>query len=101
MLNATLTVRASSPGSHQKKGWEEFTDATIACLNREKEHLVFMLWGKYAQEKGKKIDRQRHLVLEAKHPSPMAANYGGWFGCKHFSQANAYLETHGLPPVQW
>ncbi|TAE37335.1 MAG: uracil-DNA glycosylase [Runella slithyformis] len=101
LLNATLTVRDGSPGSHQNKGWEHFTDAVIRCLNTEKSGLVFMLWGKYAQDKGKIIDPNRHFVLKAKHPSPMAANYGGWFGTKHFSQANNYLSSKGLPPIVW
>jgi uracil-DNA glycosylase len=101
LLNATLTVRAGAAGSHQGKGWEQFTDAVIRLLADEREHLVFMLWGKYAQDKGKHIDRQKHLVLTAKHPSPMAANYGGWFGCKHFSQANNYLEAKGLGAIDW
>ncbi len=101
MLNATLTVRANSAGSHQKKGWEEFTDAVIRTVAEEKTHLVFMLWGKYAQDKGRHIDRSRHLVLTAKHPSPMSANYGGWFGCKHFSQANDYLRGLGLTEIDW
>lgn len=101
LLNATLTVRANTPGSHQKRGWEEFTDEVIKILADEKQHLVFMLWGKYAQDKGRHISRQKHLVLTAKHPSPMSANGGGWFGCKHFSQANAYLRAHGLPEIDW
>jgi uracil-DNA glycosylase len=101
MLNATLTVRANSAGSHQKKGWEEFTDAAIRAVAEQKTNLVFMLWGKYAQDKGRHIDRTRHLVLTAKHPSPMSANYGGWFGCKHFSQANDYLRSLGKPEIDW
>lgn len=101
LLNSTLTVRAGEAGSHQKKGWETFTDAVIKCLSEEKEHVVFMLWGKYAQDKGKVIDESKHCVLKAKHPSPMAANYGGWFGTKHFSQANSYLISKGLAPIQW
>jgi uracil-DNA glycosylase len=101
LLNSTLTVRAGEAGSHQKKGWETFTDAVIKCVSEEKEHVVFMLWGKYAQDKGKVIDESKHLVLKAKHPSPMAANYGGWFGTKHFSQANKYLINKGLEPIQW
>ena len=82
LLNSTLTVRAGEAGSHQKKGWETFTDAVIKCVSEEKENVVFMLWGKYAQDKGKVIDESKHCVLKAKHPSPMAANYGGWFGTK-------------------
>ena len=100
LLNATLTVRASSPGSHQNKGWEEFTDAVIRVLNEEKENLVFMLWGAYAQKKGAIIDREKHLVLESAHPSPFAA-HRGFFGNKHFSKCNAYLEENGLKPVDW
>lgn len=100
LLNATLTVRASSPGSHQNKGWEEFTDAAIRVLNEEKENLVFMLWGSYAQKKGAIIDRGKHLVLESAHPSPFAA-HRGFFGNKHFSKCNAYLEEKGLKPVDW
>jgi uracil-DNA glycosylase len=101
LLNSTLTVRAGEAGSHQKKGWETFTDAVIKCVADEKEDVVFMLWGKYAQDKGKIIDESKHCVLKAKHPSPMAANYGGWFGTKHFSQANKYLISKGLEPIQW
>ena len=101
LLNSTLTVRDGSPGSHQGKGWERFTDAVIARLNEQKSGLVFMLWGKYAQDKGKIIDPNRHFVLKAKHPSPMAANYGGWFGNQHFSQANNYLSSRGLPEIEW
>jgi uracil-DNA glycosylase len=101
LLNATLTVRAGQAGSHQGKGWEQFTDATIKCLNEEKDGIVFLLWGKYAQDKGKIIDDKKHFVLRAKHPSPMAANYGGWFGNKHFSQANNYLKSRGLEPIEW
>lgn len=101
LLNATLTVRAGQAGSHQGKGWETFTDAVIKLISDEKQHVVFMLWGAYAQKKGAIIDGKKHLVLKAKHPSPMAANYGGWFGNKHFSQANTYLESKGLPPIEW
>lgn len=100
LLNATLTVRAASPGSHQNKGWEEFTDAVIRILNEEKEHLVFMLWGSYAQKKGAIIDRSKHLVLESAHPSPFAA-HRGFFGNKHFSKCNDYLRENGLPPIDW
>ncbi|MCS6968733.1 MAG: uracil-DNA glycosylase [Cytophagales bacterium] len=100
LLNATLTVRAGSPGSHQGKGWETFTDAVIRLLAEEKEGLVFMLWGKYAQEKGQFIDKTRHLVLTAAHPSPFSANKG-WFGCRHFSKANEYLRSRGLEPIDW
>ncbi|MFN4144518.1 MAG: uracil-DNA glycosylase [Runella sp.] len=101
LLNATLTVREGQPGSHQGKGWEKFTDAVVKCLNDQKQHLVFMLWGKYAQDKGRVIDTQKHFVLKSKHPSPMSANYGGWFGNKHFSQANNYLRSKGLEEIVW
>ncbi len=101
LLNATLTVQSATPGSHQNKGWERFTDAVIKCLSDEKENLVFMLWGRYAQEKGAVIDASKHEVLKAKHPSPMAANGGGWFGTKHFSKANSYLQEQGLNPIEW
>jgi len=100
LLNATLTVRAGQPGSHQGKGWEQFTDAVVQKLNTECEHLVFMLWGNYAKAKGEHIDREKHLVLEAAHPSPYSAN-SGFFGCKHFSQANDYLSKHGIDAVDW
>jgi len=100
LLNATLTVQAGQPGSHQKRGWEQFTDAVIAALNANREHLVFMLWGKYAQEKGKSIDANRHLVLQTTHPSPFSA-YRGFLGCGHFSKANAWLTAHGQPPIRW
>ncbi len=100
LLNATLTVRASSPGSHQHKGWEEFTDTVIKTLSDKKEHLVFLLWGKYAQKKGAIIDREKHLVLTAAHPSPFSA-YNGFFGCKHFSKTNEYLKARGETPIEW
>jgi uracil-DNA glycosylase len=100
LLNATLTVRAHQAGSHQNKGWEQFTDAAIRALNEGKEHLVFMLWGSYAQRKGEFIDRQRHLVLQSPHPSPLSA-YRGFFGNGHFSKANAYLTANGLTPIGW
>lgn len=101
MLNSTLTVRANEAGSHQNKGWEQFTDAVIKVLNDQKEGLVFMLWGKYAQDKGKIIDRNKHFVLKAKHPSPMSANFGGWFGNKHFSQTNSYLKSRGEKEIEF
>jgi uracil-DNA glycosylase len=101
LLNSTLTVQASSAGSHQNKGWEQFTDAVIRCINDEKESVVFLLWGKYAQDKGKIIDTSKHFVLKSKHPSPMSANFGGWFGNKHFSQANNYLRSKGLAEIEW
>ena len=100
LLNATLTVESHKAGSHQGKGWEELTDAAIQALNRQREHIVFMLWGSYAQRKGQFIDRRRHLVLTAVHPSPLSA-YRGFIGCGHFSQANAYLQQHGLSPIVW
>jgi uracil-DNA glycosylase len=101
LLNATLTVRASQAGSHQGKGWETFTDEVIKLISDQKEHVVFMLWGAYAQKKGAVINSKKHLVLKSKHPSPMAAQWGGWFGNKHFSQANDYLVGNGLPPIEW
>lgn len=100
LLNATLTVRAKQPGSHQGKGWEQFTDAAIRALSEKREHLVFMLWGNYAKAKRERIDAQKHLVLEAAHPSPYAAR-NGFFGCKHFSTANKYLKEHGHRPIVW
>ena len=100
LLNATLTVEKGNAGSHQGLGWEQFTDAVIQKISDEKEHVVFMLWGKYAQEKGSTIDWEKHLILEAPHPSPFSADRG-FFGCKHFSQANVYLEEHNLKPIQW
>lgn len=100
MLNATLTVRASTPGSHQKMGWEEFTDAVIQNLSDQKEKLVFLLWGAYAQKKGAIIDREKHFVLESAHPSPFAA-YRGFFGSKPFSKCNTYLEQQGLEKINW
>jgi len=100
LLNATLTVRAGDAGSHQKKGWEEFTDAVVQQVNDLKEHVVFMLWGAYAQKKGAFIDESKHLVLKAAHPSPFAADRG-FFGTRHFSKANQYLEAHGEKPIDW
>ena len=100
LLNATLTVEAHKAGSHQGKGWEELTDAAIQALNQQREHIVFMLWGSYAQRKGQFIDRKRHLVLTAVHPSPLSA-YRGFIGCGHFSQANNYLQQHGEAPINW
>ena len=100
LLNATLTVEAHRAGSHQGKGWEQFTDACIARLSAEREHLVFILWGSYAQRKGAIIDRSRHLVLTSAHPSPLSA-YRGFFGNHHFSRANDYLMQHGQQPVLW
>lgn len=100
LLNATLTVEAHRAGSHQNKGWEELTDAAIAALNSRREHLVYLLWGSYAQRKGQLIDRRRNLVLTAPHPSPLSA-YRGFIGCGHFAQANNYLAQHGQQPIQW
>jgi len=100
LLNATLTVRARQAGSHQKKGWETFTDAVVKKLSDEKEQLVFLLWGRYAQNKGEVIDQNKHHVLTAAHPSPFSA-HSGFFGSRHFSQTNAYLEQTGRQPVDW
>ena len=100
LLNATLTVQADLAGSHQKKGWETFTDSAIKAVAEEKEHVVFFLWGNYAQQKAQYIDRTKHLVLTAVHPSPLSA-HRGFFGCKHFSQTNQYLTEHGLEPINW
>ncbi|MGE0528115.1 MAG: uracil-DNA glycosylase [Bdellovibrionales bacterium] len=100
LLNATLTVEAGKAGSHQRKGWEEFTDAIIDVLNREREGLVFVLWGSYAQKKGAFIDTKKHLVLKGPHPSPLSA-HRGFFGCKHFSKINAYLKSRGQQPIDW
>lgn len=100
LLNATLTVRAGQAGSHQNRGWEIFTDAVIKSLSDQQEHLVFLLWGKYAQAKESLIDSSKHLILKAAHPSPFSA-YNGFFGCRHFSMANNYLETHGFEPIRW
>jgi len=99
LLNATLTVRKETAGSHQKKGWEEFTDAAIKTLSEKREGLVFLLWGNYARNKTILIDRQKHLVLEAAHPSPLAR--GAFFGSKHFSKANAYLKSTGKKEIDW
>lgn len=100
LLNATLTVRAGAAGSHQGRGWETFTDAAIRALSSQREHLVFLLWGAYAGRKAALIDRSRHCILTAPHPSPLSA-YRGFFGSHPFSQANAYLATHGLQPISW
>jgi len=100
LLNATLTVRASSPGSHQNKGWETFTDAAIKIISDTKSNVVFLLWGAYAQKKGEIIDRSKHLVLMSAHPSPFSADRG-FFGCKHFSKANEYLRSKGLKEIDW
>ena len=101
LLNATLTVRAHQANSHSLLGWRGFTDAAIAALAREREHLVYMLWGGYARGKAYMIDRQRNLVLESVHPSPLSANRGGWFGQHQFSRCNEYLQQNGLEPIQW
>ena len=101
LLNATLTVRAHQPASHQGHGWEQFTDAAIKALNAHRDNLVFILWGGYARSKASLIDASRHLVLQSVHPSPMSANRGGWFGNHHFSRANAYLVEHGQEPINW
>lgn len=100
LLNATLTVRAHQAGSHQNKGWEQFTDAVIAELSEKREHLVFMLWGSYAKAKGAMIDKSKHLVLTSVHPSPLSV-YRGFFGNKHFSKANAYLREHNIKEIDW
>lgn len=100
LMNATLTVRANQPGSHQGKGWEEFTNTVIVKLSETKENLVFLLWGKYAQNKEELIDTKRHHILRAPHPSPFSAN-SGFFGCKHFSKTNEILEKNGVEPIDW
>lgn len=101
LLNSVLTVEAGQPTSHQKQGWEDFTDHVIDVLNEQREHIVFILWGAYAQRKGQRINREKHLVLTAAHPSPLAANRGGFFGCKVFSKTNNYLKLHGIEPINW
>lgn len=101
LLNATLTVRNGEAGSHQKKGWETFTDAVIKKISDEKQQVVFLLWGGFAQKKGIKIDRTKHLVLETGHPSPLSANRGFWFGNKHFTKTNSYLQSNGKSPISW
>ena len=100
LLNATLTVAAGNAGSHQGRGWEMFTDAVVSKLAEQRENLVFMLWGSYARRKGSVINRKRHLVLECAHPSPLSV-YRGFFGCGHFKKANEYLESKGLPTINW
>ncbi|MCP5181051.1 MAG: uracil-DNA glycosylase [Pseudomonadales bacterium] len=100
LLNAVLTVERGRAGSHQGKGWERFTDRIVGLLNERREGLVFLLWGSYAQKKGQIVDRHRHCVLEAPHPSPLSA-HRGFFGCRHFSRANAYLESRGQAPIDW
>lgn len=101
LLNATLTVRKGQAGSHQNKGWESFTDVVIEKLSTKKTGLVFMLWGNYAKQKGKRINRDKHLVLVSGHPSPLSANRGFWFGNKHFSKANAFLTSNEKPIIDW
>lgn len=100
LLNAVLTVENSRANSHQGKGWEQFTDKVITTINEQRSNVVFMLWGSNAQRKGSVIDTNKHLVLKAPHPSPLSA-HRGFFGCKHFSQANQYLEAHGQTPINW
>jgi len=100
LLNATLTVKANAPGSHQNRGWETFTDAVIKKISEERDGIVFLLWGAYAQKKGEIIDRNKHLVLMSAHPSPFSADRG-FFGCKHFSKTNAYLKSKGKPEINW
>ena len=101
LLNATLTVRAHQAGSHQNKGWETFTDRVIEYLSKEKEDIVFLLWGGFAKQKVKLINTQKHFILTSGHPSPLSANRGFWFGNKHFSQCNNYLKGRGIIPIQW
>lgn len=101
LLNATLTVRAHQAASHQRHGWEQFSDAVISTLSSQYDHLVFILWGGYARSKASLIDRSRHMVLESVHPSPLSANRGGWFGNHHFSKCNAYLREHGIQEIDW
>lgn len=101
LLNSVLTVAQGQPTSHQGQGWEQFTDAVIDVLNRQTQHTVFILWGSYAQKKGQRIDPEKHLILKAAHPSPLAANRGGFFGCRVFSRANQYLTQHGKAPIDW
>ena len=101
LLNSVLTVEAGQPTSHQKQGWEDFTDHVIDVLNQQREHIVFILCGAYAQRKGQRIDPNKHLILKAAHPSPLAANRGGFFGCKVFSKSNNYLKQNGIEPIDW
>lgn len=101
LLNATLTVRAHQAASHQRQGWEVFTDAAIRALSAGREHLVFILWGGYARSKAPLIDVSKHLILQSVHPSPLSANRGGWFGNHHFSQCNAWLQQWGECPIEW
>ena len=101
LLNATLTVRAHEAGSHQNKGWEIFTDAVISKISELKENIVFLLWGGYAKKKGAKIDASKHYILTSGHPSPLSANRGFWFGNKHFSKTNSFLQSKGLRTIEW
>ncbi|MEN8817067.1 MAG: uracil-DNA glycosylase [Nonlabens sp.] len=101
LLNTVLTVQQSKAGSHQKKGWEKFTDAVIRKISDERKNVVFLLWGGFAKGKAKLIDHKRHFILETGHPSPLSANRGYWFGNQHFSRTNRYLQEHGMEPVQW
>lgn len=101
LLNATLSVRAHQAGSHQNKGWEQFTDEVIRKISAEKENVVFLLWGGYAKKKAKLIDGNKHLILTSGHPSPLSANRGYWFGNRHFSKANDYLVSRGKEPINW
>ena len=101
LLNATLTVRKSLAGSHQKQGWEEFTDTVIQAISDKKENIVFLLWGGFAKKKGNKIDKKKHFILTSGHPSPLSANRGYWFGNKHFSKTNEFLEKIGKTKIDW
>jgi len=101
LLNATLTVRAHQAGSHQNKGWEQFTDSIISKISENSEHIVFLLWGGFAKKKGLKIDKNKHCVLTSGHPSPLSANRGYWFGNKHFSEANSYLRSKNITEIDW
>ncbi|CAM4093354.1 uracil-DNA glycosylase [Flavobacterium weaverense] len=101
LLNASLTVREDTPNSHKHLKWNLFTDAVIQKISNDRENIVFLLWGAFAQKKGLKIDRSKHLVLESGHPSPMSANQGKWFGNKHFSKTNDYLKSKGIAPIEW
>lgn len=101
LLNATLTVKSQNAGSHQNKGWEQFTDAVISIISEKKQHVVFLLWGGFAKKKGKKIDQKKHCLLIGGHPSPLSANRGYWFGNKHFSKTNNYLKKNNLSEIKW
>ncbi|ORX75079.1 hypothetical protein BCR32DRAFT_297128 [Anaeromyces robustus] len=101
LLNTSLSVRKGEAASHANIGWQQFTDAIISYINQCRRNVVFLLWGSHAQKKGKNIDKNKHLVLKAVHPSPLSANRGGWFGCKHFSKTNEYLIKNGYKPIDW